>query len=136
MAGNDLGSLLGGLLGGGSSSSSGNILSSLLGALGGSSNGGNPLSSLMGTLNKSGLEAEPQSWVAIGENKAVNGEQMAQALPDQVMQKVAQENGVSSQKAADVIADSLPLAVDKLTPEGKLPPASMSLEELIKRQTG
>ncbi|MEU9998000.1 YidB family protein [Streptomyces sp. NPDC050848] len=142
MAGNDLGSLLGGLLGGAdggqSGSGGGNILGSLLGALmggaksGGGADGSNPLGGLMDMLTKSGLADQAQSWVGPGENQPVTGDQVAQALPDETLQKVAQDAGVSPQQAADEIAQVLPQAVDKLTPQGQVP--SGSLEDLIRQQ--
>jgi len=144
MAGNDLGSLLGGLLGGGGQGSTsggagaGNILGALLGALGGAggqSNGGNPLGGLMEMFTKSGLVDQAQSWVGTGENKPVSGEQITQALPGETLQKVADQTGVSPREAADQIAQSLPQAVDKLTPTGRLPQAGTSLEDLIKQQS-
>ncbi|MBT2447048.1 DUF937 domain-containing protein [Streptomyces sp. ISL-43] len=147
MAGNDLGSLLGGLLGGGSggqggSGGGGNILGSLLGALmGGGGAGGaqaaggarnNPLGGLMDMLTKSGLVDQAQSWVGTGENKPVTGAQIAEALPDETLQKVAAQAGVSPEQAVDEIAQQLPQAVDKLSPQGSLP--SGSLEDIIKQQ--
>ncbi|MFC3257391.1 YidB family protein [Streptomyces xanthochromogenes] len=143
MAGNDLGSLLGGLLGGSGSGASGsggagNILGALLGALGGSgggqSNGGNPLGGLMDMLTKSGLVDQAQSWVGNGDNQPVSGAQIADALPNDALQQAAQQAGVSPEEAANQIAQSLPQAVDKLTPGGELPQAGTSLEDLIKQQ--
>ncbi|MFE5715848.1 YidB family protein [Streptomyces sp. NPDC056501] len=139
MAGNDLGSLLGSLLGGGGqggSGGAGGILGSLLGALGGAKSGGadgaNPLGGLLDMLTKSGLVDQAQSWVGTGENQPVSGAQIADALPDDTLQKVAQDAGVSPQEAADQIARSLPQAVDKLTPAGSVPQGS--LEDIIRRQ--
>ncbi|MFI9745924.1 MULTISPECIES: YidB family protein [unclassified Streptomyces] len=139
MAGNDLGSLLGGLLGGGGqggSGGAGGILGSLLGALGGAKSGGadgaNPLGGLLDMLTKSGLVDQAQSWVGTGENQPVSGAQIADALPDDTLQKVAADAGVSTQEAADQIAQSLPQAVDKLTPAGSVPQGS--LEDIIRRQ--
>ena len=142
MAGNDLGSLLGSLLGGGSqgggSGNAGNILGALLGTLGGNPGGGggggaNALEGLIGMLTKSGLLDQAQSWVGTGENKPVSGAQIAQALPDETLQKVAQHAGVSTEQAADDIARSLPVAVDKLTPAGEVPKGG-SIEDLIRAQ--
>lgn len=143
MAGNDLGSLLGGLLGGGqqgggqqgagASGGGANVLGALLGALmnkGGGS--GNPLSGLLEGLTKAGLGDHAQSWVGTGENKEVTGAQVQQALPDDTLRQVAEENGVSPEQAADQIAQVLPRAVDKLTPQGEVP--TESLEDLIRRQ--
>ncbi|MEU2659221.1 YidB family protein [Streptomyces sp. NPDC007325] len=144
MAGNDLGSLLGSLLGGGGGQSGGgggNILGSLLGALmgGGGQGGGaaaaggqNPLGGLLDMLTRSGLADQAQSWIGTGENKPVDGTQIAQALPDETLQKVAQDAGVTPQQAADQIAQELPQAVDKLTPQGSMPQGS--LEDIIRAQ--
>ncbi|MFE4799545.1 YidB family protein [Streptomyces sp. NPDC056708] len=145
MAGNDLGSLLGGLLGGGgqggasggASGGAGNILGALLGALGngqsGTGGGGNALEGLIGMLTRSGLVDQAQSWVGTGENQAVSGAQIAEALPDETLQKVAQETGVSTEQAADEIARSLPTAVDRLTPSGEVP-EGRSIEDLVREQ--
>ncbi|MEU2159005.1 YidB family protein [Streptomyces sp. NPDC019396] len=140
MAGNDLGSLLGNLLGGGQSGNgqggAGNILGALLNAFSGNGkapSNGSPLSGLMDMLNKSGLVEQAQSWIGTGQNKPVSGSQIAEALPNETLDKVAQQSGVTPQQAADEIAQSLPKAVDKLTPNGELPKAG-SLEELIKSQ--
>ncbi|MGW2306068.1 YidB family protein [Streptomyces sp. NPDC001809] len=148
MAGNDLGSLLGSLLGGsgsgGQSGGAGGILGSLIGALaggqGGAQGGGaggaagasNPLGGLLDMLTRSGLTDQTRSWVGTGENQSVSGAQIAEALPDDTLQKVAQDAGVSPQEAADEIARSLPQAVDKLTPTGSMPQGS--LEDIIREQ--
>ncbi|MEW1831924.1 YidB family protein [Streptomyces sp. NPDC088196] len=140
MAGNDLGSLLGGLLGAGgkSGSGSGNILGALLSALGGSQggagNGSNPLGGLLDMLTKSGLAEQKDSWVGTGQNQSVTGAQIQQALPDETLQKVAEQAGVSPEQAASDLAQTLPQAVDKLTPEGQVPQAA-SLEELVRQQS-
>lgn len=132
MAGNDLGSLLGGLLGSGNGSSGSNILGALLSALGKQGgNGNNPLGGLLDTLARSGLAEQKDSWVGTGANQSVTGAQIEQALPDETLQQVAQEAGVSSDKAADELAQVLPQAVDKLTPNGQVP---ASLDELVKQQ--
>ncbi|MFJ2830850.1 YidB family protein [Streptomyces sp. NPDC087263] len=144
MAGNDLGSLLGGLLGGGQGSTSGGSGAGILGALlqslaGGSSTGsstgsggGNPLGGLLEMLTRSGLTAQKDSWVGTGENQPVTGAQIQQALPDETLKQVAEQAGVTSDQAAGAIAQTLPRAVDKLSPDGVLPAAS--LEDLIKAQ--
>ncbi|MFH8714614.1 YidB family protein [Streptomyces zaomyceticus] len=144
MAGNDLGSLLGSLLGGGggggggqSGGGAGGILGSLIGALAdgrgaGGGNGSNPLGGLLEMLTGSGLTDQTQSWVGTGENQSVSGTQIAEALPDETLEKVAQDAGVSPQEAADQIARTLPTAVDRLTPTGSMPEGS--LEDIIRQQ--
>ncbi|MEU7027594.1 YidB family protein [Streptomyces sp. NPDC046275] len=153
MAGNDLGGLLGGLLGGsaggsgsGQGGGAGGVLGALLGALmagkGGAQGGGapgaggqggsNPLGGLLDMLTRSGLADQAQSWIGTGDNKPVSGAQIAGALPDDTLQKVAAEAGVTPDQAADEIARELPRVVDKLSPQGELPGGS--LEDLIRAQ--
>ncbi|MFB7612342.1 YidB family protein [Streptomyces gardneri] len=139
MAGNDLGSLLGSLLGGGQGGSggAGGVLGSLLGALAGGksgagADGANPLGGLIDMLTKSGLVDQAQSWVGTGRNQPVSGAQITEALPDETLRKVAADAGVSPQEAADQIAQTLPQAVDKLTPNGSVPQGS--LEDIIRQQ--
>ncbi|WP_314253341.1 YidB family protein [Streptomyces kutzneri] len=67
-----------------------------------------------------------------GDNQSVSGAQIAEALPDEALQKAAAQAGVSPQEAADQIAQALPAAVDKLSPEGQLPDGS--LEDIIRAQ--
>ncbi|MFE1903085.1 YidB family protein [Streptomyces gardneri] len=139
MAGNDLGSLLGTLLGGGQGGSggAGGVLGSLLGALAGGkggagADGANPLGGLIDMLTKSGLVDQTQSWVGTGRNQPVSGAQITEALPDETLQKVAADAGVSPQEAADQLARTLPQAVDRLTPNGSVPQGS--LEDIIRQQ--
>ena len=151
MAGNDLGSLLGSVLGGGARSGTGGgaggvggaggaaILGSLLQALmngrggsGGTGSGGNPLGGLMDLLTRSGLAEQKDSWVGTGDNQSVTGAQIQQALPDETLKEVADEAGVTTDQAATEIAQSLPKVVDRLSPDGHLPDAS--LEDLVKQQ--
>ncbi|MEU4127245.1 YidB family protein [Streptomyces virginiae] len=144
MAGDDLGGLLGGLLGGGGQGGGGggggNILGALLGALMGGGAGGaragggadNPLGGLLDMLTKSGLADQAQSWIGTGQNQSVSGAQISEALPDETLQKVAAQAGVSPEQAADEIAQALPQAVDQLTPGGEIP--SGSLEDIIRQQ--
>ncbi|ARX82475.1 MULTISPECIES: YidB family protein [Streptomyces] len=138
MAGNDLGGLLGGLLGGGqqggaASGGGANILGALLGALMSKGGGGNnPLGGLLEGLTKAGLTDQTQSWVGPGENQPVTGDQVRQAVPDDALRQAAEQAGVSPEQAADQIAQVLPGAVDKLTPNGQVP--SESLEDIIRQQ--
>ncbi|MDN3022033.1 YidB family protein [Streptomyces sp. S.PB5] len=137
MAGNDIGGLLGGLLGGGKGGGGADMLGALLSALGGSQGGqgggslGGSLGGLLDILAKSGLAAQKDSWVGSGANQPVTGAQIQQALPDDTLQQVAKDAGVSTDQAADELAQVLPQAVDKLTPNGRVP---ASLDELVRQQ--
>jgi uncharacterized protein YidB (DUF937 family) len=125
----DLGSLLGQLLGGRPEDSGGRLLASLLGTLG--SGGGESLSGLVRKLREGGLGEQARSWIGTGPNKGLTGPQVAQALPHQVLEAVARQSGLSPEQVADLLAQALPVVVDKLTPDGRVPEGS--LEDLIKQ---
>ncbi|MGW2088483.1 YidB family protein [Streptomyces sp. NPDC001880] len=82
---------------GGGRRGAGNILGALLGALGGgqggTGGGGNALEGLTGMLTGSGLVDQAQSWVGTGENQAVSGARISEALPDETLQKAARDAG-------------------------------------------
>ncbi|GAA3793420.1 DUF937 domain-containing protein [Streptomyces phyllanthi] len=138
MARNDLGSLLDGLLDQGGESdgpSGGALLGALLMALGDGSGGrdGNALSVLLDMLTEAGLAEEKESWIGAGENRPVTGAQILQALPEDTLKQVAEQTGVTPDRAATEISQVLPLTVDRLTPDGRIP--SGSLEDAIRRQS-
>ncbi|GAA3367270.1 YidB family protein [Streptomyces sannanensis] len=132
MADDDLGTLLGSLLGG-KQAGEGTLLSHLLSALGDSGQGGgNPLQALIEELQDGGLGGKAQSWVSTGQNQPLSGPEVAQALPYQLLDSVAERSGLSPEQAADQLAVALPPVVDRLTPQGEVPQGS--LEDLIRRQ--
>lgn len=129
MGGKDIGDLLGGVLGSRGGTGSGALL---VGALLKVVDGGNPLDTLLGALAGAGLGEQTRSWVGDGDNLSVTGDELQRALGDDVLARVAREVGVSPAQAADDLAQALPHAVDRLTPDGQVPQAG-SLEELIRR---
>ena len=132
--------ILGGLMGGkGGSGGSGGLDDMLGGLLGGRGAGGGGtmgalmpvlagllasggLSKIMGGLKANGLSAQADSWVGTGANEPVSGKDIEQAAGKEEIQKVAQQLGISESQAADALAQALPEVVDKVSPEGKLPP--------------
>ncbi|MFD7440231.1 YidB family protein [Streptomyces sp. NPDC059909] len=117
MADNDLERLFGG-----ADTETGKLLASLLSEVGDSGQGGgNPLQGLVRELGEGGLGPKVESWIGTGENRPISGAELAQALPYQVLDSVAQRAGVTPEQAADRLAEALPQAVDGLTPRGEVP---------------
>ena len=126
--GGGLGDLLGGILGGGGGRGGG-----LAGGQGGGMmamllplvasllmNGG--LQKILGRLQATGREEEASSWVSTGENKAVDGAAVREALDDDEIRSIATQLGVSEDEAAEAVARVLPDVVDQVTPQGEVPP--------------
>lgn len=115
--------VLGGLLGGGrgGGAGGGSAMGALLPVLAGLLAGGG-LQKVLGGLKANGLSAQADSWVGTGTNEPVTGSQVEQAIGTEQMQQIAQQLGVSESEAAEAVAAALPEVVDKVSPEGQLPP--------------
>src|SRR4051794_34154098 len=99
-----LGGLLGGLLGGGGSQ----------GLSGG-------LSELLNNFTGSGHGEVADSWVQAGPNKEIEEPQLADALGSDTIDQLAKQTGLSKDELLSRLKSVLPTAIDKLTPQGRLP---------------
>jgi uncharacterized protein YidB (DUF937 family) len=72
-------------------------------------------------LRESGLDAQVSSWIAKGQNLPVVGEQITKALGNDTIAGIAQKLGITTEQAADEIAETLPGVVDGVTPAGLNP---------------
>jgi uncharacterized protein YidB (DUF937 family) len=99
------GGLLGGLLGGGSA---GGLLSGGLGEL-------------VERFTGSGHGDVAKSWVGTGPNRDIDTPQLEQALGEDTIASLTQQTGLSRQELIARLKTVLPTAVDKLTPEGRIP---------------
>jgi uncharacterized protein YidB (DUF937 family) len=81
-------------------------------------NGG--LQGLMTKFSEGGLGGVFSSWVGMGENQSVSGDQITKLLGSEQVQSLASNLGIDPAKASDFLADYLPKIVDKLTPTGEV----------------
>lgn len=119
-SGGGLGGLggIGGLLG--MVASNPQMLQAIAGML--SNDGGQGgLGGLMAKFQQAGLGEAAKSWVGSGENQAVTGDQMTNALGTDTLSDLASKMGVSQGEAAGSLASMLPGLIDKLTPHGEAP---------------
>ena len=96
---------LGGLLGG---ASAGSVLS-----------GG--LSDLVERFRRNGQGQAADSWVKTGPNKTIAPDQLEQAIGPDVLATLSQQTGLPREELLSRLTRDLPAAVDKFTPEGRLP---------------
>ncbi|QGM97204.1 YidB family protein [Methylocystis parvus] len=68
-----------------------------------------------------GYKKQVESWVSTGQNQAISAIEVGQALGIEKIKKLADAAGIDVSKARDLFAEYLPVAIDKATPEGKLP---------------
>ena len=121
--------MLGGLKqqpGGGASQNNqqGGVLGKLGGMLSGSSAGGvlsGGLSDLIERFKQNGHGQAADSWVKTGPNQPLQPDQLEQAIGPDVLNTLSQQTGLSREELLSRLTRELPAAVDKFTPDGRLP---------------
>ena len=102
----------------------GGLLSQLKGSLGGASAGGvlsSGLGELLDRFKQSGQEETADSWVKTGPNKQCTPSQLEQAVGPEVLDTLSKQTGLSREELLSRLCRELPDAVDKYTPQGRLP---------------
>jgi uncharacterized protein YidB (DUF937 family) len=100
----------------------------VLGKLGGLLSGASPGSVLSGGLSdlverfkQNGHGQVADSWVKPGPNQQLAPGQLEQAIGPDVLNTLSQQTGLSREELLSRLTRELPSAVDKFTPEGRLP---------------
>ncbi len=106
--------LLDGLLGGAVGAEMATVVNSLIEKHGG-------LQGIVAQFQKQGLGPTIQSWVGNGENQPISPDQVHQALGSDTIQKLAAKLGIPPDQLAAKLSEVLPQAIDKMTPDGKVP---------------
>ena len=102
----------------------GGVLGKLGGLLGGAS-AGSVLSGGLGELverfKQNGQGQAADSWVGKGPNQPIGPTQLEQAIGPDVLNSLSQHTGLSREELLSRLTRELPPAVDKFTPDGRLP---------------
>ena len=102
----------------------GGLLSKLGSNLGGAGAGGmlsGGLGELVDRFKQSGQGDTAQSWVGTGPNKPVSPPELERAIGADVLAALSQQTGLSREELLARLSRELPDAVDKYTPQGRLP---------------
>lgn len=112
----------------GSPGSQGGGLSGLLEQLRGNLAGATPggilsggLTELVERFQQNGQGAAADSWVRTGPNEPISPSQLQQAVGPDVLQALSRQTGLSEQELLARLSRELPDAVDRYTPQGRLP---------------
>jgi len=76
---------------------------------------------LLNSFTGSGHEEVAKSWVQTGPNNKIEESQLEEALGTETIDQLAKQTGLSREELLSRLKSVLPTAVDKLTPEGRLP---------------
>jgi uncharacterized protein YidB (DUF937 family) len=102
----------------------GGVLGKLGGLLGGASVGSvlsGGLGELVDRFKQNGQGQAADSWVGRGPNQPIGPGQLEQAIGPDLLNTLSQHTGLSRGELLSRLTRELPTAVDKLTPEGRLP---------------
>ena len=110
--------------GGSQGSQGGGALGNLGGVLSGASVGSvlsGGLRDLIERFKQNGQGTAADSWVKTGPNQPLGPEQLQQAIGPEVLNTLSQQTGLSREELLSRLTRELPAAVDKFTPDGRLP---------------
>ena len=79
------------------------------------------LQNVVSQFQKTGFGDTVKSWVSQGQNLPITADQIHQALGSDMVKGLAAKMGLPADKIAELLAQHLPQAIDKATPDGKLP---------------
>ena len=105
-------------------STQGGALGNLGGLIGGAGIGSvlsGGLRDLVERFRQNGQGEAAESWVRPGPNQPLGPDQLEQAIGPDVLSTLAEKTGLSREELLSRLARDLPPAVDKFTPEGRLP---------------
>jgi uncharacterized protein YidB (DUF937 family) len=102
----------------------GGLLGQLSSSLGGASAGGilsGGLGELLDRFKQAGQGETAESWVATGPNKPCTPAQLERAVGPEVLDTLSTQTGLTREELLARLCRELPQAVDKYTPQGRLP---------------
>ena len=89
------------------------------------------IAGLQQMFQQGGLGNIISSWLSNGQNLPVSPSQLQNVLHSGALQQAAQQHGVDPTQLTGMMSTLLPHLVDKLTPNGQVPDASL-LQSLLK----
>jgi uncharacterized protein YidB (DUF937 family) len=79
------------------------------------------LRDLVNTFKQAGQGDAADSWVGRGPNKPIGRSELEQAIGPEVLETLSRQTGLSREQIVSRLSSNLPEAVDKYTPEGRIP---------------
>ena len=81
----------------------------------------NGLRDLVDSFKQAGHGEAADSWVGHGPNRQIGPSDLEKALGPDVLATLSQQTGLSREEIVSRLSKNLPEAVDKYTPQGRIP---------------
>jgi len=82
------------------------------------------LSGILDNFKQNGHGDVAESWIGTGPNKQVDSTQLERAIGPDVLATLSAQTGLSREELLSRLSTTLPDAVDRYTPDGRLPPTT------------
>ena len=79
------------------------------------------LKELLDRFRQAGHEKTAQSWVSTGPNQPITPHDLEQAMGEERLQWLVEQTGMPKDQLLSGLSGALPEAIDKLTPNGRMP---------------
>lgn len=79
------------------------------------------LNAVIAKLQQAGFGDQVKSWIGTGQNLPITAEQLQQVLGNDTVKQLAARFNIPVDQLGKVLAQQLPKAVDRASPDGKLP---------------
>ena len=80
------------------------------------------LNAIVAKLEQSGFGDQVKSWIGNGQNIPITADELRQVLGSDTVRQIAAKYNIPIDQVSEVLAHQLPLAVDRASPGGTLPP--------------
>lgn len=92
------------------------------------------LQNLLSRFRQNGMGEKIESWISSNPNKSISPGEMEQGLGSDMVNWLTKETGMSKDQLLAGLSKYLPEAVDKLTPNGKVPSAQEAQQHVNQQQ--
>ena len=83
---------------------------------------GTALGDVLDRFRNSGAGSKVDSWVRKGPNDPIEAQEVESAIDEETLSSLSQQTGLSREELIARITQALPEAVDRMTPDGEIPP--------------
>jgi len=79
------------------------------------------LNAIVAKLQQAGLGEQVKSWIGNGQNLPITADQLKQVLGNDTVKQLAARFNIPVDQITEILAQQVPAAVDRASPDGKLP---------------